>query len=131
MTLFRNMSFFLELPILAIVSFFPHQVSDLHVAIDFMHYLDTKSSDRPLIELWAARYLILLWLSLICRLPFDLSQFDDVVAGAPSQIGDQTKIETAAMKIENIGKVYLDKAGLERDGAALLLARFYSRYAEP
>jgi len=66
--------------------------------------------------LWSLRYVVLLWLSLVCRIPFDLEQFDEV-----GQHG-----RTANM-IESIAKEYLDKAGLEREGAAILLARFYTR----
>lgn len=65
---------------------------------------------------WSLRYVVLLWLSLVCRIPFDLEQFDEV-----GQHG------RTANTIESIAKEYLDKAGLEREGAAILLARFYTR----
>lgn len=67
---------------------------------------------------WALRYVVLLWLSLICMIPFDLAQFDD-----PDRVG-----ETAA-SIESIAKGFLGKAGLEREGAAILLSRLYIRCA--
>lgn len=70
---------------------------------------------------WPTRYIILLWLSLICRLPFDLANFD--AEGIDQQ--------STAQVVEDIGRQYLDKAGLEKDGAALLLARLYSRYVTP
>lgn len=69
------------------------------------------------IEQWALRYVFLLWLSLICMLPFDLAQFDETE-------GDNR----TAMAIESLGKSYLISAGLERHGAALLLSRLYMRY---
>lgn len=49
-------------------------------------------------------------------IPFDLEQFDD-----RDQLG-----QTAIM-MEALGKSYLAKAGLEREGASILLARFYMR----
>jgi len=77
-----------------------------------------RSSESPVHQSmhWALRYVVLLWLSLICMIPFDLSQFDEGENG-----------QTAA-SIESTGKQYLANAGLEREGAALLLTRFYMRY---
>lgn len=49
-------------------------------------------------------------------IPFDLEQFDEV-----DQAG-----ETAA-RVEAVGKSYLDKAGLDREAAAILLSRLYMR----
>ncbi|CAG7853286.1 Tubulin-specific chaperone D AltName: Full=Beta-tubulin cofactor D; Short=tfcD; AltName: Full=SSD-1; AltName: Full=Tubulin-folding cofactor D [Serendipita indica DSM 11827] len=96
-----------------IVSFFPHQILDLNDALSYMKLLESHGQWGS----WAIRYVVLLWLSLICRLPFDLSSFDDPGA----QCGQTAQI------IESIGKMYLEKAGLERDAAALLLARLYTR----
>ena len=50
-------------------------------------------------------------------LPFDLSQFDEL-AGS-----DKT-----AQDLENIAKSHLGKAGVEREAAAIMLARLYGRY---
>lgn len=68
------------------------------------------------VDQWALRYTFLLWLSLICMLPFDLAQFDEVEGG------NQT-----ALSIEHIGKGFLSNAGLEREGAAIMLSRLYMR----
>ncbi|KAG8909114.1 hypothetical protein FRC00_010736 [Tulasnella sp. 408] len=64
---------------------------------------------------WETRYIVLLWLSLVAMLPFDLAQFD---RGNPGSTFE---------RLEAAGKTNLDKAGLEREGAALLLARLYAR----
>lgn len=48
-------------------------------------------------------------------LPFDLAQFD---RGNPGSTFE---------RLEAAGKTNLDKAGLEREGAALLLTRLYAR----
>jgi tubulin-specific chaperone D len=99
----------------AIVPFFPHQVSDLEVVVKFIerYRIHRNNIDNN----WVVPYLMLLWLSLICRLPFDLANFDD--AGFPNG--------STAQKIEQIGQTHLDKAGIDRDSAALLLSRFYTR----
>ena len=65
---------------------------------------------------WALRYTLLLWLSLVCMIPFDLEQFDE-----EGRTG-----ETAA-KVETVGKLFLGRAGLDREGAAILLSRYYMR----
>lgn len=69
--------------------------------------------------MWPLRYVALLWLSLVCRIPFDLEQFDEV-----------HHTGRTADSLEFIAKKYLDKAGLEREGAAILLSRFYMRQVE-
>lgn len=66
---------------------------------------------------WPLRYVVLLWLSLICMIPFDLAQFDE---------GDS--VGKTAISIESLAKQLLGKAGLEREGAAILLSRLYMRY---
>jgi tubulin-specific chaperone D len=49
-------------------------------------------------------------------IPFDLAQFDT----------NENKGKTA-LEITSLAKKYLGKAGLERDGAALLLSRLFMR----
>lgn len=96
-----------------IVRFFPHEIADLSIALDYILMPDGPSQQ---LSQWPLRYVVLLWLSLICMIPFDLSQFDE-----PADIGK------TASHIESIGKEFLGKAGLEREGAAMLLSRFYMR----
>lgn len=50
-------------------------------------------------------------------LPFDLAQFDDA-----------DRVGYTANAIETSAKRYLGRAGLEREGAAILLSRLYMRY---
>ncbi|EJC98100.1 TBCD protein [Fomitiporia mediterranea MF3/22] len=94
-----------------IVRFFPHEITDLPIAIRYIN------SDGPASnpDAWVIRYIMMLWTSLVCMLPFDLAQFD----------GDYSV--TTAESLQTIGITELDKPGLERDGAALLLSRLYMR----
>lgn len=97
-----------------IVRFFPHEIADLSIALDYMRLpngLVHESSQ------WALRYVILLWLYLICMIPFDLVQFDEA-----------ENIGATATAIESIAMTYLGRAGLEREAAVLLLSRLYTRY---
>ncbi|KAH7885271.1 tubulin folding cofactor D C terminal-domain-containing protein [Phlebopus sp. FC_14] len=96
-----------------ITRFFPHEVSDLTIAMDF---ISLSNGPAAYSDHWALRYVVLLWLSLVCRIPFDLGQFDE--SGCHGQ--------TAHM-LQSIAKHYLNNAGLEREGAAVLLSRLYVR----
>ena len=83
------------------------------IAVDFIR-LPNGPASHP--SQWSLRYVVLLWLSLVCRIPFDLDQFDE-----PGHKG------RTAGTLETAGKQYLDYAGLEREGAAVLLSRLYMR----
>lgn len=97
-----------------IVRFFPHEIADLSIALDYILMQDGPTRK---ISQWALRYVVLLWLSLICMIPFDLAQFDEA-----EQVGQ------TANTIESLAKGFLGYAGLEREGAAILLSRLYLRY---
>ncbi|KAJ7288359.1 TBCD protein [Mycena rebaudengoi] len=96
-----------------IIRFFPHEIADLSIARDYITLKDGSVQDP---RQWALRYGVLLWLALICMIPFDLVQFDDE--------GREGETATA---LEGLARGYLDRAGLDREGAALLLARLYTR----
>ena len=49
-------------------------------------------------------------------IPFDLEQFDE-----DGKVGD------TALRVEGVGKMFLSKAGLDRESAAILLSRLYMR----
>ncbi|KAI5983473.1 armadillo-type protein [Pisolithus albus] len=95
------------------INFFPHEIADVTIAIEFMRLPDGPSAEP---SQWTLRYVVLLWLSLVCRIPFDLDQFDE-----DGQIGG------TASALESTAMEYLGNAGLEREGAAILLSRYYMR----
>ncbi|CAL1713099.1 unnamed protein product [Somion occarium] len=96
-----------------ITRFFPHEITDLSVALNYLLLPGGLPQDPAQ---WPLRYVMLLWLSLICMLPFDLAQFDE-----------RGSVGHTASQIETVGKSHLNKAGIERDAAAILLARLYLR----
>ena len=53
-------------------------------------------------------------------IPFDLSRFDEVLL--PD--GDQ---KSTSQRLETLATGYLDRAGLEREAAALVLSKLYER----
>ncbi|QRV77573.1 tubulin folding cofactor D [Ceratobasidium sp. AG-Ba] len=99
----------------SIVSFFPHTVQDLPLALEF-----TEREAKMLSEsaAWALRFVMTLWLSLICMIPFDLARFDESGA-SPDRL--------VSARLDAIGKQYLRYPGIERESAAMLLARLYMR----
>lgn len=96
------------------VRYFPHEVSDLCVVKQYI----LSNSQIQKTESWHLKYLLLLWLSLICMLPFDLARFDEHEPG-----------ETAR-SLEAIGKIDLEKSGLTREGSSLMLSRLYMRQVD-
>ncbi|KAG8936298.1 hypothetical protein FRC02_003235 [Tulasnella sp. 418] len=98
-----------------VVRFFPHQIEDLTAVLT---YLSTPTSYANKDENWQIRYCLLLWLSLVIMIPFDLSRFDP---------DDATKTGETFKALEEVGKNNLDRAGIDGEGAATLLAKLYSR----
>ncbi|PWN52231.1 ARM repeat-containing protein [Violaceomyces palustris] len=117
----------------AVMSFFPHEVFDL---LPTVAYLELLVSDPPeegggsasnLLgkpTSWELRYILLLWLSLVCMIPFDLTKFDAARTASQSPIEITT---TTALRIERIGRSFLSRPGKERDAGAVLLGKLFQR----
>lgn len=128
------------------VKFFPHEVADLEPTL---RYLQRQS---PLdFETWQTRYSLLLWLSIIVLIPFDLATVDSshgahgdaAAAPAPStplsssspsssSSSSSTPSTTASSSsivaaLFEIARGYLADAGPTRDMAAVLVSRLFSR----
>jgi hypothetical protein len=95
------------------VRYFPHEVADLLIILDYM-LAPTSPVKDP--SNWSLRYAILLWLSLVCMIPFDLAQFDD-----------RPHSGQTAQAVESLAKGFLGNPGLEREAASILLSRLYMR----
>lgn len=99
--------------------FLSHEVADLGLLLalfddqNFHGNVDQFS--------WQSRYILLLWFSLVCRLPFNLTAWDHLL---PSTSSTSSPVFT---KIEQIGVALLDRPGKERDAAANLLGVLLSR----
>ncbi|KAK5823035.1 tubulin folding cofactor D C terminal-domain-containing protein [Linnemannia elongata] len=96
-----------------IVKFLPHEVADLEPAFEFLKRQDKRRA-------WETRYILLIWLSLMCMIPFDLKTIDSQATK------DSDRIPLVDQMIES-GKTYLHCAGKDRDGASLFLARLLTR----
>ncbi|NWS87721.1 TBCD protein, partial [Toxostoma redivivum] len=96
---------------------FPHEVRDLQPVLDML----AKQNPRDP-ETWETRYMLLLWLSMICLIPFDLARFDGNLASLEGQARQPTMD-----RILDIAKCYLVVSDKARDAAAVLVSKFIVR----
>ncbi|NWX24719.1 TBCD protein, partial [Aegotheles bennettii] len=95
---------------------FPHEVVDLQPVLDMLADQNPKDS-----ETWETRYMLLLWLSMICLIPFDLARFDgNMSEEGPARVPTMDRILT-------IAKCYLVVSDKARDAAAVLVSKFIIR----
>ncbi|KAM1285817.1 hypothetical protein EV1_028362 [Malus domestica] len=113
----------------AVVRFFPHQVSDLELAVSLLekcHHTNSVSSLRQeSTGEMEAKCVMLLWLSILVLVPFDISTVDTSIANN-SNLG---KLEPAplVLRIVGLSEDYLSNSGPMRPIAALLLSKLLTR----
>ncbi|XP_028267765.1 tubulin-specific chaperone D isoform X2 [Parambassis ranga] len=96
---------------------FPHEVADVQPVLNLISRQDPKDS-----ETWETRYMLLLWLSMTCLIPFDLSRLD----GYLESDGSDTR-EPTMDRILAIAKSYLVVSDSPRDAASVLVSKFMTR----
>ncbi|UIZ27599.1 hypothetical protein KXD40_005842 [Peronospora effusa] len=97
-----------------VVKLLPHEVSDFEPTLQLL-----QSQDRADYSMWETRYVLLLWLSMLCLVPFDLNTIDS------STSNDST--ETIVSNIVTLCKDYLSDPGATQIAAAVCLSRLLSR----
>ncbi|XP_022155729.1 tubulin-folding cofactor D [Momordica charantia] len=113
----------------AVIRFFPHQVSDLELAVSLLERCQNTNSVTTLRQEstgeMEAQCVILLWLSILVLVPFDISTVDSSLSNTNS-LG---KFEPSplVLRIISFCKDYLSSAGPMRTMAGLLLARLLTR----
>ncbi|XP_064531752.1 tubulin-specific chaperone D [Pseudopipra pipra] len=96
---------------------FPHEVRDLQPVLDMLAEQNPRDS-----ETWETRYMLLLWLSMICLIPFDLARFDG------NLVSEGGKARQPTMdRILEVAKCYLVVSDKARDAAAVLVSKFIVR----
>uniref|UniRef100_A0A2K5F6I2 Tubulin-specific chaperone D n=1 Tax=Aotus nancymaae TaxID=37293 RepID=A0A2K5F6I2_AOTNA len=96
---------------------FPHEVADMEPVLDLVANQNPKDH-----ETWETRYILLLWLSVTCLIPFDFSRLDGNLVTQPGQ----TRMSIMD-RILQIAESYLVVGDKARDGAAVLVSRFITR----
>ncbi|XP_061830382.1 tubulin-specific chaperone D-like [Nerophis lumbriciformis] len=96
---------------------FPHEVADIQPVLELLSRQDPTDT-----ETWETRYMLLLWLSMTCLTPFDLSRLD----GHLESEGGQAR-EPIMDRILAITKSYLAVSDSSRDAASVLVSKFMTR----
>ncbi|KAG7242810.1 hypothetical protein INR49_018065 [Caranx melampygus] len=96
---------------------FPHEVADVQPVLDLLSRQDPKDS-----ETWETRYMLLLWLSMTCLIPFDLSRLDGNLESDGGMVREPTMDRILA-----IAKSYLLVSDTPRDAASVLVSKFMTR----
>eukprot|EP00117_Sycon_ciliatum_P048340 scpid20183/ scgid34426/ Tubulin-specific chaperone D; Beta-tubulin cofactor D; SSD-1; Tubulin-folding cofactor D len=109
-----------------IVRLLSHEVADLEPALALLNAQNPRDH-----ETWETRYVLLLWLTIISLVPFDMKLFDGGQSGASDSAdsaaaggGRQLPIME---RILDVAKRYLSVTDTSRDAASLLIAKFISR----
>ncbi|KAG7460255.1 hypothetical protein MATL_G00219380 [Megalops atlanticus] len=95
----------------------PHEVSDVQPVLDLLTRQDPKDH-----ETWETRYMLLLWLSMTCLIPFDLSRLDGHLTSEPA-----VAREPIMDRILAVAKSYLTVSDKARDAASILVSKFVTR----
>ena len=93
-----------------VVKYLPHEVDDLERVVTLLQDQDPQDNLT-----WESRYILLMWLSMIVLIPFDMTRFDD---GTKAPIME---------RILGCCKRYLAARDKCRDAAARLVASFLTR----
>ncbi|XP_072796049.1 tubulin-specific chaperone D isoform X2 [Vicugna pacos] len=96
---------------------FPHEVADVQRVLDMFMHQNLKDH-----ETWETRYVLLLWLSVTCLIPFDFSRLDGDLLTRPGQ----ARVSTMD-RILQVAQSYLVVSDKARDAAAVLVSRFVTR----
>jgi len=91
-----------------VVRHFPHEVEDLEFVVSLLQAQDDGQA-------WQTRYVLLIWLSIIVIIPFDMARFDS---------GNQ---EPLADRILTICKAQLKATDKSQDAAGFLASKFVTR----
>ncbi len=91
---------------------FPHEVADVEPVLALLEAQDPHSAED-----WETRYVLLLWMSVLVLIPFDLARFDSGAEGR----------RPLAERVLGVVKTYLSVANKTQDAAAFLASKFITR----
>ncbi|KAK3089885.1 hypothetical protein FSP39_007355 [Pinctada imbricata] len=100
-----------------VVRHFPHEVADVEPVLALLAKQDPTDH-----TMWETRYMLLLWLSMACMIPFDMSRLDSNIASAT---GERKK--PAMDRILEFAQTYLTVYDKSQQAAAYLSSKFCTR----
>lgn len=113
----------------SVVKFFPHQVSDLELAVALLEKCHDSGAATALRQEstgeMETKCITLLWLSILVLIPFDISSVDTSMAN--DNFAGRDELPPLVMRISGLCKDYLSDAGPMRTMAGLLLSRLLTR----
>ncbi|KAJ8450116.1 hypothetical protein Cgig2_033310 [Carnegiea gigantea] len=113
----------------AVIKFFPHQVSDLELAVSLLEKchstIATSSLRQESTGEMEAKCVMLLWLSILVLVPFDISSVDTSIAETSHLKMDEPP--PLVLRILEFCKDYLSSAGPMRTISGLLLSKLLTR----
>ena len=104
-----------------IVKFVPHEVADLEPLVALLGSLDAADGAN-----WQVTYALMVWLSMVVMVPFDLAIIDSssaVAADGEAAAPPLTLVE----RILQLARLHLGSTGPAREAAAVLCARLLTR----
>lgn len=96
-----------------IVTYLPHEVADLFPVLRMLEKQDPND-----VETWETRYVLLIWLSIISKIPFPLSRLE---------VSDTNSEQTIIVRILKICKLFCVSKDACAVAAVFLIANFLSR----
>lgn len=110
-----------------VVKLFPHEVSNLEPCLSLL-----RTQDRRDYSNWETRYVFLMWLCILCLIPFDICSMDSLLTSNTSTT-DMTESGTEQMKsslvryIVELCRTYLSDTGPTREAASACLSALLTR----
>lgn len=101
------------------LKYFPHEVKDLEPAISYL----VKSRNES--WYWESRYIIMLWLTVIILVPFDLKTIDSEHIEIYNEKGE--KVQEMVELLLEISKHYLKATTKLKEAAAIFLSKLFTR----
>jgi hypothetical protein len=113
----------------SVIRFFPHQVSDLELAVSLLEKSHATKAGTSLRQEstgeMETKCVVLLWLSILVLVPFDISSVDTSFVNT-GEFGDESP-PPLVTRIVELCKDYLCNAGPMRTMAGLLLSKLLTR----
>ncbi|KAH7298542.1 hypothetical protein KP509_25G048400 [Ceratopteris richardii] len=113
-----------------VVKFFPHQVSDLELAVDLLQLCHSEIEETSILReestgQWETKCCLLLWLSILVLIPFDIASVD--TSFSETDLSNSRVVPPLVEKILTLCKEYLGNPGPMREMAGVLLSRLLTR----
>eukprot|EP01038_Epipyxis_sp_PR26KG_P010204 gene10204-13728_t len=109
-----------------VVKLFPHEVYHLEICLKLL-----KSQDKNDCDNWESRYIQLLWLGVLCLIPFDICSMDSSITVVGNSVINDIQSNnngvTLVGDIIALCTVYLCDSGPTREAASISLAALLTR----